>query len=299
MRKPMLAHKFDINRVDYTQPEGYYIQPKLDGVRCLIYLEQGFNPNLDPGYDDRDKVVAYSRNGKQFMNIRHIEMALKPFFKQHPDVVLDGELYNHKLKHDFEKIISLVRKQKPTEEDRRNAQHLIQFHVYDYYSMDSHYESYKTRHFNLVASDIYNASIHYVPAYKVRKHEEALNMHHDAFLSNGYEGSILRDGSALYKHGRSYGLMKFKDFSDAEATIVGYEIGQGKRTGTLGKFLMVDDDGVKFGCPPGKGYTYKDLSNMLININDYIGQRATFTYFQRTQAGSYRHPMFKTLRNYE
>jgi DNA ligase-1 len=286
MRKPMLAHKFDINRVDYTQPEGYYIQPKLDGVRCLIYLEQ-------------DTVVAYSRNNKQFMNLKHIEMALKPFFQQHPDVVLDGELYNHKLKNDFEKIISLVRKQKPTEEDRRNAQHLIQFHVYDYYSMDSHYESYKTRHFNLVASDIYNASIHYVPAYKVRKHEEALNMHHDAFLSNGYEGSILRDGSALYKHGRSYGLMKFKDFSDAEATIVGYEIGQGKRTGTLGKFLMRDDDGNKFGCPPGKGYNYKDLANMLNNIDKYIGQRATFTYFQRTNAGSYRHPLFKTIRNYE
>ena len=299
IKKPMLAHKFDIDRVDYTQPEGYYIQPKLDGVRCLIYLEQGFNPNLDPGYDDRDKVVAYSRNGKQFMNIRHIEMALKPFFKQHPDVVLDGELYNHKLKHDFEKIISLVRKQKPTEEDRRNAQHLIQFHVYDYYSMDSHYESYKTRHFNLVASDIYNASIHYVPAYKVRKHEEALNMHHDAFLSNGYEGSILRDGSALYKHGRSYGLMKFKDFSDTEATIVGYEIGKGKRTGTLGKFLMMDDDGNEFGCPPGKGYNYKDLKNMLENIQEYIGQRATFTYFQRTNAGSYRHPLFKCIRNYE
>ena len=226
-------------------------------------------------------------------------MALKPFFKQHPDVVLDGELYNHKLKNDFEKIISLVRKQKPTEEDRRNAQHLIQFHVYDYYSMDSHYESYKTRHFNLAASDIYNASVHYVPSYKVRKHEEALNMHHDAFLSNGYEGSILRDGSALYKHGRSYGLMKFKDFSDAEATIVGYEIGQGKRTGTLGKFLMMDDDGNKFGCPPGKGFTYKDMANMLKNINDYIGKRATFTYFQRTNAGSYRHPLFKCIRNYE
>jgi ATP-dependent DNA ligase len=93
--------------------------------------------------------------------------------------------------------------------------------------------------------------------------------------------------------------MKFKDFRDAEATIVGYEIGQGKRTGTLGKFLMRDDDGNKFGCPPGKGYNYKDLANMLNNIDKYIGQRATFTYFQRTNAGSYRHPLFKTIRNYE
>ena len=282
MIKPMLAHKFDINRVDYNQPEGYYIQPKLDGIRCLFTADG-----------------AYSRNNKKFMNLKHIEMALKPFFEQQPDVVLDGELYNHKLKNDFEKIVSLVRKQKPTEEDRRNAQHLIQFHVYDYFSQDSHYEKYQTRMHNLVCSDIYGPCIKMVEAYKVRKHDDSLYYHWNEFLSNGYEGSILRDGSALYKHGRSYGLMKFKDFSDAEATIVGYEIGQGKRTGTLGKFLMMDDDGNRFGCPPGKGYNYKDLANMLKNINKYIGQRATFTYFQRTNAGSYRHPLFKCIRNYE
>jgi DNA ligase-1 len=283
MKKAMLAHKFDIDRVDYQQAEGYYIQPKLDGVRCLF-----------------TKHGAYSRNDKKFMNLAHIELALIPFFKKHPDVVLDGELYNHKLKHDFEKIISLVRKQKPTADDRLNAQHLVQFHVYDYFSEDSHYEAYKYRMDQLSPKiGIYGPCIRYVPTYRVYKHEEALNMHHDAFLKEGYEGSILRDGSALYKHGRSYGLMKFKDFSDTEATIIGYEEGKGKRQGTLGKFLMQDDEGVKFGCPPGKGYTYKDLANMLLNVHDYIGQRATFTYFQRTQAGSYRHPLFKTLRNYE
>ena len=281
MMKPMLAHKFNIDRVDYTQSEGYYIQPKLDGIRCLFTADG-----------------AYSRNNKKFMNLKHIEMALKPFFEQQPDVVLDGELYNHKLKNDFEKIVSLVRKQKPTEEDRRDAQHLVQFHVYDYFD-GTMYDNYKTRMNNLTVADIYDVQVKYVPAYKVHKHDEALYYHMNEFLSDGYEGSILRDGSALYKHGRSYGLMKFKDFSDAEATIVGYEIGQGKRSGTLGKFLMRDDDGNKFGCPPGKGYNYKDLANMLNNIGDYIGQRATFTYFQRTNAGSYRHPMFKAIRNYE
>jgi ATP-dependent DNA ligase len=232
------------------------------------------------------------------MNVKHIELALKPFFDQQPDVVLDGELYNHRLKDNFEKIISLVRKQKPTEADRIDAQRLVQFHVYDYFD-GVMYDKYKTRMNNLDVSDLYEPCVQYVPTYKVHKHEEALNMHHDEFLANGYEGSILRDGSALYKHGRSYGLMKFKDFSDTEATIVGYEEGKGKRQGTIGKFLMQDDEGIKFGCPPGKGYTYKDLANMLLNVHDYIGQRATFTYFQRTNAGSYRHPLFKTLRNYE
>ena len=106
MMKPMLAHKFDNSRVDWSQP--VYIQPKLDGVRCLF-----------------TKDGAYSRAGNKFMNLVHIELALLPFFNNNPDVVLDGELYNHKLKRDFEKIISLVRKQKPTADDRLDAQHLV------------------------------------------------------------------------------------------------------------------------------------------------------------------------------
>jgi len=275
----MLAHKFDESRVDWSQP--VYIQAKLDGVRCLF-----------------TKDGAYSRTGKHFKNLAHIELALIPFFKQNPDVILDGELYNHKLKNDFEKIISLVRKQKPTADDRLDAQHLVQFHVYDYFD-GVKYDSYKTRMKQLVTSSIYTPdhTVMYVPAKLVDSYNYARDVHAE-FLDQGYEGSIIRlDG--LYKHGRSYDLMKFKDFSDTEATIIGYEAGKGKRTGTLGKFLMQDDEGIKFGCPPGKGYTYKDLANMLRNVHDYIGQRATFTYFQRTQAGSYRHPLFKTLRNYE
>ena len=277
IKKAMLAHKFNKSRVDWDQP--VYIQPKLDGVRCL-FTSNG----------------AYSRNHKQFMNVKHIEMALKPFFNQQPDVVLDGELYNHKLKNDFEKIISLVRKQKPTEEDRRNAQHLVQFHVYDYFDGVT-YDSYKTRMHQLVTSNIYDAQIKYVPSKLVDSYNYAREIHAE-FLDQGYEGSIIRlDG--LYKHGRSYDLMKFKDFSDAEATIINYELGQGKRTGTLGKFIMLDDEGVQFGCPPGNGFTYKDMAKMLKNIDNYIGKRATFTYFQRTNAGSYRHPLFKCIRNYE
>ncbi len=277
MMKPMLAHKFDDSRVDWSLP--VYIQPKLDGVRCLF-----------------TKDGAYSRTGKEFMNVSHLRTTLLPFFRQHPDVVLDGELYNHELKHDFEKIISLVRKQKPTADDRLEAQQLVQFHVYDYFD-GVIYDSYKTRMQMLVTSDIYDRHIKYVPAKLVDSYNYARDLH-ATFLSEGYEGSIIRlDG--LYKHGRSYDLMKFKDFSDTEATIIGYELGKGKRTGTLGKFIMLDDEGVEFGCPPGKGYNYKDLEKMLKNITEYIGKRATFTYFQRTQAGSYRHPLFKCIRNYE
>ena len=277
MIKPMLAHKVDDRRIDFSEP--VFIQPKLDGVRC-IFTKDG----------------AYSRTGKQFHNLRHIELRLERFFKVQPNAVLDGELYNHALRYDFEQIISLVRKQKPTDEDRRNAQHLIQYHVYD---MIAEGPSYEDR-LNWLLSSRYlwcNAVIP-VETHRVNKYEEAANMHHDGFLKAGYEGSILRlNGS--YEQKRSYNLQKFKDFSDDEATIVGYEAGKGKRTGTLGKFFMMDDQGVEFGCPPGKGFNYKDLANILDNVHDYIGKRATFTYFERTKAGNYRHPQFKCIRDYE
>ena len=278
MKKAMLAHKFDNSRIDFTRP--IYIQAKLDGVRCLF-----------------TKDGAFSRNGKQFMNLRHIEMALKPFFAEQPDVVLDGELYNHKLKRDFEKIISLVRKQKPTDEDRLNAQHLVQFHIYDYFD-GVVYDNYQTRMQLLVNAGFYDAQIKHVASLLVDSYNYA-RVQHEEFLSLGYEGSIIRNGDGIYKHGRSYDLMKFKDFSDTEATIIDYVTGKGKRTGTLGKFIMQDDDGVVFGCPPGKGYSYKDLKIMLKNVDSFIGKRATFTYFQRTKANSYRHPLFKCIRNYE
>ena len=280
--KPMLAHVYtDENQIDWSQP--VYMQPKLDGVRC-IFTKDG----------------AFSRTGKRFMNVKHIEEELQELFKQQPHLILDGELYNHRLKDNFEKIISLVRKQKPTYEDRAEARIWMQYHVYDYTEKDyGSFEGlgYKDRLDNLTCSDMYTPSVCYVESKRV-KSMKAANDFHARTLAKGYEGSILRTDTP-YKHGRSFGLMKFKDFSDTEATIIGYEVGQGKRTGTLGKFIMQDDEGVKFGCPPGKGYNYKDLADMLTNITDYIGKRATFTYFQRTKAGSYRHPHYKCIRNYE
>ena len=280
MIKPMLAYKVDKKPVDWS--EKVYIQPKLDGVRCVIYV------------DDKENIRCFSRTGKEFHNLQHIKDSLKPWFEFHDDVILDGELYNHDLRDNFEKIISLVRKQKPTESDKLEAAELVQFHCYDY--IDQMHD-YSTRMNQLVTTDMYSDCVKYVETTLVNS-KEAAQLRHQYNLNNGYEGSILRL-DAPYQCKRSYNLQKFKDFSDTEATIIGYEEGKGKREGTLGKFLMQDDDGNKFGCPPGKGYNYKALADMLKNIHDYIGKTATFTYFERTQYGSYRHPLFKTIRNYE
>ena len=289
----MLAYPVSNKPIDW-QLQRVYIQPKLDGVRCVIQAEPDF-----PGQPSLASftVKAYSRTGKEWKNIQHILDELKPFFFKHRDVVLDGELYNHDLKDDFEKIISLVRKQKPTPVDRHEARLLTQFHCYDMYSPDFDHNFNIRDEFIMETIDGEYEHTVTVDTEEVFDMEDAKKYHVEN-LALGYEGSIVRLNTK-YQQKRSHSLRKFKDFSDAEATIVGYLDGKGKRTGTLGKFIMQDDEGNQFGCPPGKGYTYKDLADMLSNIHKYMGQRATFTFFERTKAGSYRHPLFKCLRNYE
>ena len=292
--KPMLAYPVSNKPIDWRL-QRVYIQPKLDGVRCIIQANVKrhlLSPNLN-----EIEVKAYSRTGKEWLNIQHILDELQPFFNKNPDVVLDGELYNHDLRDDFEKIISLVRKQKPTLVDAHEARLLTQFHCYDMYSPEFDHNFNVRDEFIMQAIDGEFEHTVTVATEEVFDMEDAKKYHVEN-LALGYEGSIVRLNTK-YQQKRSHSLRKFKDFSDAEATIVGYLDGKGKRTGTLGKFIMQDDEGNQFGCPPGKGYTYKDLADMLSNIHKYMGQRATFTFFERTKAGSYRHPLFKCLRNYE
>ena len=277
--KPMLAYPVSKKPIDYSKP--VFIQPKLDGVRCLIQYDKGV-------------ITAYSRTGKVWKNIEHITLNLYKFFDKHPNVVLDGELYNHDFKNDFEQIISMVRKTKPTPEARAKSRDNVQFHCYDIVNKKM---KFSTRD-KWIAK---NLPTSYCVKHMITLHatdELSAKVAHQINLDAGYEGSIVRLDDP-YQCKRSHSLRKFKDFSDAEANIVGYEEGKGKRTGTLGKFIMQDDDGNQFGCPPGKGHNYKDLADMLADIHKYMGQRATFTYFERTKAGSYRHPLYKCIRNYE
>ena len=279
MIKPMLAHMYNPDKAKWPA----YIQPKLDGVRCII-----------------TKDGAFSRTGKEFKNVEYIKTHLNNFFfDRFPDVILDGELYNHDLKDDFEKIISLVRKTKPTKEHKREAMDLVQFHCYDIIPHNGMPRcTYEFRkgflHWELPQSDC----VHLISTAYILNDRDA-GLHHRANLKGGYEGSVYRSIGGYYKGTRSWDLMKFKDFSDAEATIIGYEEGKGKREGTLGKFVMEDSQGIQFGCPPGKGYNYEDMTEMLDDIHSYLGKIATFTYFGRTKANNYRHPLFKSLRNYE
>ena len=196
----MLAHPVSARPIDYDDGP-VFIQPKLDGVRCLIQY-------------DNSTVTAYSRTGKEWKNIDHILFNLRPFFQLNPDVVLDGELYNHKLKDDFEKIISCVRKTKPTHEHRQESERLVEFHCYDIIKPSQRGMTFSERDEWLRLNvPKHNYVVRQVESTIVRNDVDAQH-ENNANLAKGYEGSILRTND-IYQHKRSHSLRKFKQFHDA------------------------------------------------------------------------------------
>ena len=138
-------------------------------------------------------------------------------------------------------------------------------------------------------------SVHTVDTVVVFDEDESQSIHRSN-IKKGYEGSIVRTNEA-YQCKRSHSLRKIKDFHDAEATITGWVEGKGKRIGTIGKFTAVDSEGNEFGMPVMDKFKY--LQDNFVAMQGFVGQEATFTYFERTKANSYRHPLFKCVRNYE
>ena len=183
----MLAHPYGNKELDKDS----FIQPKLDGIRCYI-----------------TKDGAFSRNHKEFKTIDHIIEAFKPIFKENPNIILDGELYNHQLKDNFNKIISLVKKQKPSKNQLLDAEKYIQFHWYDYYDKKDN-GPFKLRDTNIkrIIDQLSSRHIVEVPTHDVSILESAKLWHED-FLKQGYESSIIRLNKK-YEQKRSYNLQKF------------------------------------------------------------------------------------------
>ena len=287
-KKPMLAYPVSDKPINYDNKIS--MQPKLDGVRCIIQAEPDYSSSGYPIPGVR--VTAYSRTGKEWKNIDHILFNLKPWFQLNPNIILDGELYNHDLKDDFEKIISLVRKQKPDDIDMLESADMVQFHCYDIIDETKTFQE----RYNFIQQVVpRNNYIHHVPTRAVNN-ENLAKMIHKQNLKNGYEGSILRTNN-MYKCGRSWNLRKFKDFRDDEALLLDWVEGKGKRKGTIGKFMAQDSEGNIFGMPVMDKFDY--LQENFEEMKTWVGKLATFTYFERTKIGSYRHPLFKCIRDYE
>ena len=277
-----LAHKRS-DKLDITK--GAFIQPKLDGVRCYTRMVDG-------------EIKMFSRNHKEFKNVKHLTTELNDFFRIYPNVILDGELYNHKYRNNFNEIISIVRTSKPTQADRFKSASHLEYHLYDTYDYENWYDKYTTRltKLRMYQFDCMWRKIKIVDTHDIY-HTDDITHHEEKFLDLGYEGAMLR-ANIEYEQKRSHGLQKVKRFLDDEFKIIGAIEGKGKFSGGLGKWLGVDKEGRPVEIPFQK-CTIERRKKIWKNRANFIGKWATFTYFERTPDNAYRFPQYKELRDYE
>jgi len=266
--EPMLAAKWEDCKDKVTYP--IYSQAKLDGIRCVV-----------------TKDGMFSRNGKPILSAPHIIDSLRNLFLVNPDLIFDGELYCDKFANDFNKIVSLVKKTKPTDADLKESKKYIEYHIYDLPSSD---KNFVHRAYDLgILFETYLEMGKYcriVQTYKVDS-EEAVEELYGGYVEAGYEGQMLRiDGK--YENKRSKNLLKHKSFVDDEYTILDIVEGEGNRTGTAGYMVFETEDGKRFKSNV-KG-TWDETAEMLKSKKKLIGKQATIKYFNLTPDGIPRFP---------
>lgn len=263
--EPMLAAKWE----DYKDKIVYPIfsQPKLDGIRCIV-----------------TKDGMFSRNGKPIISVPHIYDSLKPLFDENPDLILDGELYADKFSNDFNSIVSLVKKTKPTADDLKQSEKNIEYHIYDVPSVDETFTG-RWRELDELALD-FPKCVKKVETHIITE-EFYITDWYENYIERGYEGQMLRtDGK--YENKRSKFLLKHKSFVDEEYTILDICEGEGNRTGTAGYMVFQTADGKPFKSNI-KG-TWEETAEMLRKKSELIGKEATVKYFNLTPDGIPRFP---------
>lgn len=315
--EPMLAFNYNDHKFSVQFP--CFVQPKLDGIRCIA-KEDGL----------------WSRNGKKIVACPHIEAILYPIFEKYPGLIIDGELYNMELRDNFDKIVSCVRKTKLSEKEIEESKEFIQYHIYDIYigSIASFEERNKIILYlfnnvppsllvkNNLSEDEINKFIDewkksnsliftsseddmktvpvykhlvVVPTYKVNSFEE-LDQYYEEFLGLGYEGQMIRK-NAPYENKRTKSLLKRKEHIDEEFEILDICEGLGNRSEMAGYLICKLLDGRTFNSNIKGGFDfYKELWN---NKSKYIGQKATIRFQNWTPDKMPRFPRCIAIRNYE
>jgi ATP-dependent DNA ligase len=219
-RAPMLAYVYE-DHADDIDWETAYVQPKLDGFRCIAECTE------------KGTVQLRSREGKPIETMGHIVKQLQSVMAK--GEVLDGELYIYGEK--FQKIASLIKKQ-------REGSLGVSYHVYDVPTDAPFYGRLTTRNMILARAKLptKGGRVIAVATHEVDNADE-LAKRQQKYLDKGYEGAMLRHTQATYEFGkRSKSLLKVKTFRDAEFVIVDFREGRGKCAGMCVFICRVPDD---------------------------------------------------------
>lgn len=272
---PMLAHELkDKTKLQFP----VFVQPKMDGVRCLAFWQN-------------DKIILLSRGGKEY-NVEHISKQLENFLpKGH---VFDGELYIHGvLRQDIQALVKKHREENYGDTNKRSSD--IEYWVYDCFRATNLDEPYALRKTNLYGflAHTHRKIIRCVYTHEIQTLEQ-LEKLHKFFNRNGFEGSIIRLPNGKYELAqRSRSLLKYKDFQDAEFIITGFKSGVGKFTDCV-IWQCETSSGRKFDVVP-KG-TLEQKKKWFIDGLKYINKELTVKFQGLSKDGIPEFPVGIALR---
>lgn len=281
---PMLAKSWK----DYKDkiPDGtwFVMEPKLDGMRAVT-----------------NKDGMFSRGGKPIVAVPHLVILAKMLLTHFPEgTFLDGELYNHDYKNDFNKLISVFKKQKPTAEDLKESEKIAQYHIYDVCIPGSDLGA--DDRWLLIRSAIKQCGLLDIDCIQLISMTQVcwqsdIEMFHGMFMEQGYEGSMLRIQKAPYEKGRTKNLLKMKEFQDDEFQILGFEEGAGNRSGMAG-FVIVNVPG--YGrCGAGIKGGVEFYKQLWKDKDTLVGAMANIRFQNYTPDGGLRCPVLHSIRDYE
>lgn len=273
---------------------GWYLQPKLDGGRCVAEI------------DGNGKVRLTSRSGKEWGRaFRFIKASIEQLSKDYnlTNVCLDGELVIFKNgRMDFnamQKMFHVV--------DDRPPDGDLRYVLFDLARGNEYHEpeqTYQYRYEDLQVSlgslplniDLITSEFLENPT------QEYLNAKAMEFVEKlGCDGAIIRKADKVPKNSKTSDITKIKPFEDGEAVVIGKVEGKGHLVGSLGTMvcrMLVDKKpfGPEFEIGTGEGLT-KDLRQELWNDPKLVGSFVNMKYQKLSDDGVPILPMYRAIRH--
>lgn len=258
-----------------------YIQPKLDGFRCVVI-------------PDNEGFKFYSRTGRYFGN-----SSLLNHFKCLNNLgsyVLDGELYAHG--ESFDNIASTLNS------ESKKIPASLKFHVFDCIPYENWLaQKYEGKYEQRVKQlrQIVNSINDYskvidVPTDLCETQKEVVDLY-KRYLKEGYEGCMVKSSDGVYQWKRvtanNGAMLKLKPFSTVDVAVEGIYDGEGNFEGMAGG-ITFNYKGVSVRC--GSGFSHDLRKDMAKNPSDYIGKIVEVKFFEETEEGSLRFPTFVRIR---
>lgn len=287
--KPMLALDYNKVAVKTFEKPIWLASRKIDGVRAMIFYKDGI-------------IRTSSRGGKDYdFSMQHITTHpnLIAFFKNHPDYILDGEIYIHGRPLQYISGVAKIKKEDPRCKE-------LEFWIYDIVMTNLVFE----KRLDLLKDIKIELNLTFAPTQEYEKNELQVRMvpHtamcgwvklknlHDSYVEEGFEGLVIRNKDKEYgidKRSATH-MIKIKSYKDAEFEITGFN--EGLREEDM-VFTCKTKEGKEFKAKPiGSREIKQQYRNDMDNL---IGKMATVKFFYYSEDNVPLQPVLKAIRDYE